>query len=97
MPFSELAATPIIIIFGINMKLAVSLPFLNLDTLWESGYSSLRFVGKIARPGRLAQPGERIPYKDEVAGSIPAPPTKAVYPEQFRKRIRGNPIPESDI
>jgi hypothetical protein len=25
--------------------------------------------------GRLAQPGERIPYKDEVAGSIPAPPT----------------------
>jgi hypothetical protein len=51
--------------------------FLNLDTPGESEYISHRFVGAIAQPGRLAQPGERIPYKDEVAGSIPAPPTKA--------------------
>ena len=27
------------------------------------------------RPGRLAQLGERFPYKEEVAGSSPAPPT----------------------
>jgi hypothetical protein len=31
----------------------------------------------IALEGRLAQLGERIPYKDEVAGSKPAPPTMA--------------------
>jgi hypothetical protein len=27
-------------------------------------------------PGRLAQLGERLPYKQEVGGSIPSPPTK---------------------
>jgi hypothetical protein len=27
-------------------------------------------------PGRLAQLGERLPYKQEVAGSSPAPPTE---------------------
>jgi hypothetical protein len=28
------------------------------------------------RPGRLAQLGERLPYKQEVGGSIPSPPTR---------------------
>jgi hypothetical protein len=27
-------------------------------------------------PGRLAQLGERLPYKQEVGGSIPSPPTQ---------------------
>ena len=30
--------------------------------------------GVISSRGRLAQLGERLPYKQEVAGSIPAPP-----------------------
>jgi hypothetical protein len=29
-----------------------------------------------ACPGRLAQLGERLPYKQEVGGSIPSPPTR---------------------
>ena len=28
--------------------------------------------------GRLAQLGERLPYKQEVAGSSPAPPTRRI-------------------
>jgi hypothetical protein len=33
---------------------------------------------RIDRPGRLAQLGERLPYKQEVTGSNPVPPiTKA--------------------
>ena len=29
---------------------------------------------RLACPGRLAQLGERLPYKQEVGGSIPSPP-----------------------
>jgi hypothetical protein len=29
----------------------------------------------VTTPGRLAQLGERLPYKQEVGGSIPSPPT----------------------
>jgi hypothetical protein len=34
--------------------------------------------------GRLAQLGERLPYKQEVAGSSPAPPTRRISLEGGR-------------
>ena len=34
--------------------------------------------------GRLAQMGERFPYKEEVGGSIPSTPTTPVSPGQRR-------------
>src|SRR5262249_11295412 len=35
----------------------------------------------LAVPGGLARPGERLPYKQEVVGSIPAAPTRE-WPDQ---------------
>ena len=33
---------------------------------------------RVTNPGRLAQPGERLPYKQDVGGSIPSPPTNEI-------------------
>ena len=42
----------------------------------EGGLDS---IGQLAKKiGRIAQLGERCPYKAEVTGSIPVPPTKVV-------------------
>ncbi len=38
------------------------------------------------RPGRIAQLGERRPYKPEVAGSIPVPPTIRLQIVEFGLR-----------
>ena len=43
----------------------------------KQGIFAVDFCSHVAQSGRLAQLGERIPYKDEVAGSIPTPPTIA--------------------
>jgi hypothetical protein len=40
-----------------------------------SGLGSIAYVAK--EIGRIAQLGERCPYKAEVTGSIPVPPTRA--------------------
>ena len=37
-------------------------------------------AARLRRPGRLAQLGERLPYTQEVAGSIPAPPMRNPAP-----------------
>jgi hypothetical protein len=40
---------------------------------WAAG-TRRRLTGYAAETGRLAQLGERLPYKQEVGGSIPSPP-----------------------
>ena len=37
-----------------------------------------RATGRAPKYGRVAQLGERFPYKEEVTGSSPVPPTKQV-------------------
>ena len=45
------------------------------------GYRCSR--GTLGKPGRLAQLGERLPYKQEVGGSSPPPPTRERLPLGF--------------
>src|SRR5207253_1276927 len=45
-------------------------------------------LGSTAR-GRLAQLGERLPYKQEVGGSIPSPPITTCLRARGRRRLRG--------
>jgi hypothetical protein len=53
--------------------------------------------------GRLAQLGERLPYKQEVAGSIPAPPTRRIslqISSRARRKLAlrlGAELPQSQV
>ena len=40
-------------------------------------------------PGRLAQLGERLPYKQDVGGSIPSSPTISKLGEQLKTTVLG--------
>ena len=48
---------------------------------------------RVTNPGRLAQPGERLPYKQDVGGSIPSSPTNVSSQRRIRNvQMLGIPI-----
>ena len=50
--------------------------FRRVRTAWLTRRNGLGTLRKLVRKfGRIAQLGERCPYKAEVTGSIPVPPT----------------------
>src|SRR5438034_7445302 len=55
----------------------------------------------VDEPGRLAQLGERLPYKQEVGGSIPSPPitsqTLRGRTARWRGRRKGRPLHLSPV
>src|ERR671935_1706694 len=59
------------------------------------GHGPFKAVARVriplASPGRLAQLGERLPYKQEVGGSIPSPPItgRRARARQLRARAGG--------
>ena len=52
---------------------------LNLTSNWNADSSYILLVREVHARGRVAQLGERRPYKPKVTGSSPVPPTNSLY------------------
>jgi hypothetical protein len=58
----------------VNSDTDTPCPIVHPSREGAASYARLRQAVSSAAPGRLAQLGEHLPYKQEVAGSSPAPP-----------------------